>query len=59
MEWCLTYEAGCVLSNNEGTYSSLKNDLQLPQEKIRLINPTSEGWRSQVLDIYMSLEKEG
>ncbi len=52
MEWWLTYEAGCVLSNNEGTYSSLRNDLQLPEEKIKLINPLQKGWQNQVLEIY-------
>ena len=52
MEWLLTYEAGCVLSNNERTYSSLRHDLQLPEEKIRLINPLQEGWQAKVLETY-------
>jgi len=52
MEWWLTYEAGCVLSNNQRTHDSLKNDLQLPEEKIRLIDPLKEGWQKKVLDTY-------
>lgn len=52
MEWWLTYEAGCVLSNNERTYNSLRHDLQLPEEKIRLVNPLQEGWQDKVLEIY-------
>ncbi len=52
MEWWLTYEAGCVLSNNERTYNSLRHDLQLPEEKIRLVNPLQEGWQGRVLEIY-------
>jgi len=52
MEWWLTYEAGCVLSNNEGTYNSLRNDLQLPEEKIKLINPLQKGWQNEVMEIY-------
>jgi glycogen(starch) synthase len=52
MEWWLTYEAGCVLSNNERTYWSLKNDLQIPDEKISLIDPLKEGWQNGVLQIY-------
>ena len=52
MEWWLTYEAGCVLSNNERTYNSLRHDLQLPEEKIRLVNPLREGWQDKVLEIY-------
>jgi glycosyltransferase involved in cell wall biosynthesis len=55
MEWWLTYEAGCVLSNNERTYNSLRHDLQLPEEKIRLVNPLQEGWQTKVLEIYESI----
>jgi hypothetical protein len=58
LEWWLTYEAGCVLANNQRTHWSLKNDLQLPEEKVRLIDPMEEGWQKQVLDIYQSLEKK-
>jgi len=52
MEWWLTFEAGCVVSNNQRTFSSLKHDLQLPEEKIRLISPLEEGWEAKVLEIY-------
>jgi len=52
MEWWLTYEAGCVLSNNESTYNSLRNDLQLPEEKIKLVSPLRKGWQNEVLEIY-------
>jgi hypothetical protein len=57
LEWWLTYEAGCVLSNNERTCWSLKSDLQLPEEKVRLIDPMKEGWQKEVLAIYQSLER--
>jgi len=57
LEWWLAYEAGCVISNNERTWWSLKNDLQLPEEKIRLIDPMKAGWQKEVLAIYESLEK--
>jgi hypothetical protein len=52
MEWWLTYEAGCVLSNNQRTYHSLRHDLQIPEEKIKLIDPLQEGWQEKVLAIY-------
>jgi glycosyltransferase involved in cell wall biosynthesis len=55
MEWWLTYEAGCVVSNNERTYHSLRSDLQLPDEKVRLINPLKQGWQNQVLQVYESV----
>ncbi|MCX6814798.1 MAG: glycosyltransferase family 4 protein [Candidatus Aenigmarchaeota archaeon] len=55
MEWWLTYEAGCVLSNNERTYQSLRQDLQLPEEKIKLINPLQKGWQAEVLEIYENI----
>jgi glycogen(starch) synthase len=55
MEWWLTYEACCVLSNNEKTYWSLKNDLQLPDGKIRVIDPLQEGWQEKVLEVYNNL----
>jgi glycogen(starch) synthase len=58
MEWWLTYEAGCVISNNERTYWSLKNDLQLPDEKIRLIDPLKEGWQDAVLQIYQRVASQ-
>ncbi len=58
MEWWLTYEAGCVLSNNERTCDSLRHDLQLPEEKIRLINPLQQGWQNEVLEIYKSFEEQ-
>ncbi len=58
MEWWLTYEAGCVLSNNERTYQSLRSDLQLPEEKIRLVNPLQEGWQGRVLEIYEKVSAE-
>ena len=52
MEWWLAFEAGCVVSNNERTHQSLRSDLQLPEEKIRLISPLEEGWQARVLEIY-------
>ena len=55
MEWWLTYEACCVLSNNDKTYWSLKNDLQLPDDKIRMIDPMQDGWQERVLEIYNNL----
>jgi hypothetical protein len=57
MEWWLTYEAGCVVSNNQRTYNSLKSDLQLPDEKVMLIDPLKEGWQNGILNIYNSMSE--
>jgi glycosyltransferase involved in cell wall biosynthesis len=57
MEWWLTYEAGCVLSNNDRTYQSLRNDLQIPGDKVRLIDPLKAGWQAEVLEVYNCMEK--
>jgi glycogen(starch) synthase len=58
MEWWLTYEAGCVLSNNQRTHWSLKNDLQLPDEKIRLIDPLKGSWQDEVLQVYQRISSQ-
>jgi glycogen(starch) synthase len=58
MEWWLTYEAGCVIANNESTYNSLRHDLQLPEEKVRLMSTRREGWQADVLRIYESISGE-
>lgn len=57
MEWMVAYEAGVVLANNGTTYSLLKSDFQIPEEKIRLVNPLKQGWQSEVLEVYEKIEK--
>ena len=57
MEWMVAYEAGRVLANNGITYSLLRNDFQVPEEKVKLIDPLKHGWQSEVLEIYEKIEK--
>jgi 1,4-alpha-glucan branching enzyme len=57
MEWMVAYEAGRVLANNWTTHSLLRSDFQIPEEKIRLIDPLKHGWQSEVLGIYEKIEK--
>ncbi|MEM7815613.1 MAG: glycosyltransferase family 4 protein [Candidatus Aenigmatarchaeota archaeon] len=58
LEWWLTYEAGFVLANNQRTYHSLLQDLQLPEGKIRLVDPIKEGWQKEVIDIYENSKRK-
>ena len=57
MEWMVAYEAGRVLANNGTTYSLLRNDFQVPEEKVRLIDPMKHGWQAEVLEVYERIEK--
>ena len=57
MEWMVAYEAGMVLANNGTTYSLLRGDFQLPENKIRLIDPLKHGWQNDVLEVYEKIEK--
>ena len=57
MEWWLSYESKRVLANNSRTYSSLRHDFALPEEKIRLVDPLKNGWQKEILKIYQSLEQ--
>jgi glycosyltransferase involved in cell wall biosynthesis len=58
LEWWLTYEACCVIANTEKTCNSLRHDLQLPEEKIRLMSTSNEAWENEVLEIYERISQK-
>lgn len=55
LEWKGGYNAEKILVNRQSTYDSAVHDLDVPEEKIEVLNPLTEGWRSSVLKIYENL----
>lgn len=58
LEWQGAFEATRVLATNEDTKNSLLFDLDVPEEKIELIDPYSPEWRERILKTYSELVKQ-
>lgn len=58
LEWQGTFEADRVFATKHDTKNSLLFDLDVPEEKIELIDPYSGGWRKNVLNSYSELLKQ-
>lgn len=58
MEWQGAYNAEKVFSTDEDAKNSLLFDLDVPDEKIEVINPLNDGWRERVLKNYRELIKD-
>lgn len=58
LEWQGVYEADHVLVTKEDTKNSVLFDLDAPDEKVDVIDPYEEGWRSRVLSKYRELIKD-
>lgn len=52
LEWQGAYEADQVFVNNEDSRNSLLFDLDVPGEKMDIVGPLTEGWRSRILKTY-------
>lgn len=52
LEWQGTFEADRVLVNREDTKDSVLFDLDVPGEKVEVINPLEEGWQARVAEKY-------
>lgn len=55
LEWKGCHQADRVLVNSEDTYNSVVHDLDIPEDKISILNPLSDGWQESVLKIYKEL----
>lgn len=55
LEWQGSFEADRVLATKQDTADSLKFDLDVPEEKLEVIDPYSDGWRERVLKQYRVL----
>lgn len=55
LEWQGSFEADLVLATKEGTADSLKFDLDVPGEKLEVIDPYTEDWRDRILNRYKEL----
>jgi len=58
LEWKAGFEADKVLAPNEDVGNSLKFDLDIPEEKVEVIDPYSPDWSGRIVEIYSSLMKE-
>lgn len=52
MEWKAGFEADRVLATNHGTKNSLLFDLEVPEEKVEVIDPYGNGWLESMIEIY-------
>lgn len=55
LEWKGCHQSDKVLVNSQDTYNSLTYDLDVPEDKIAVLNPLSDGWQETVLKIYEEL----
>lgn len=55
LEWKGGYKAEKILVNRQSTYDSAVYDLDVPEEKIEVLNPLSGDWHSSALKIYENL----
>lgn len=58
LEWKAGVEAQKVLATNEGTKNSLLFDLDIPEDKVEVLDPYREGWLDRLLEIYSKIEAE-
>ena len=58
IEWWATFEARKVIVDNLDAYNSVKYDLNLPEHKVRLIDPMQFGWQEKVLEEYQKAKKQ-
>lgn len=52
MEWRGGYEADKIIALNDDTENSLVYDLDVPREKIEVINPFSSQWKERTRNVY-------
>ena len=55
MEWKGCYNADKVFVNSQSTYDSVAYDLDVPEEKLELLDPLNEGWSESVIKNYENL----
>jgi len=58
LEWQGAYESDKVFATGEDTKNSLLFDLDVPDEKLELVDPYSDNWQETVLKCYKELVKQ-
>lgn len=58
LEWEAAFEAEKAIATSEDTKNSLLFDLDVPEEKIDIIDPYSDGWQEKVLNSYQETYKQ-
>lgn len=58
MEWKAGFEADKVFVTNHDTKNSLLFDLDVPEEKIEVIDPFADGWKQHLIEQYDALTGE-
>lgn len=57
LEWDGAFEADLAIATNEDTRNSLIFDLDVPEEKLEVIDPYAPGWGQNVLNSYREVLK--
>jgi len=57
IEWWASFEARRVIVDNRDAYNSVKYDLNLPEDKIRIADPMQHGWQEKVIEEYRKAEQ--
>ncbi len=58
MEWQGSFEADKVFANNEDAKNSLLFDLDLPNEKVEVVDPLQYAWQEKILNFYGEIVHE-
>ncbi|MFB6144910.1 MAG: glycosyltransferase [Candidatus Nanohaloarchaea archaeon] len=58
LEWQGAFEADIVIATNDDVKNSLLFDLDVPEEKLRVIDPYADRWPENVLNSYKELVKQ-
>lgn len=58
LEWDGAFEADLAIATSEDTKNSLLFDLDVPEEKLEVIDPYSPDWEQNVLRSYRELSKQ-
>jgi glycogen synthase len=56
LEWKAGFESQKVLATNHGTKNSLLFDLDMPEDKVEVVDPYSDGWLERMIEIYSEAE---
>ena len=58
LEWDGAFEADLAIATSEGTKNSLLFDLDVPEDKLEIIDPYGPEWEEKVLNGYRNLLKQ-
>ncbi|QKQ98654.1 glycosyltransferase [Candidatus Nanohaloarchaea archaeon] len=58
LEWQGTFEADKVFVTKEDTKNSVLFDLDVPEEKLKAVDPYSHDWQSRILNEYKQIVKQ-